>query len=84
MNQDIIDIIDLLKELQDDSTVPRNVKSKLKDMQEVLEKEEGELSLRINRILADVEEIANDINLPMFIRTQIWNLTSMLESVDLE
>ena len=82
MNQEIMDIIDLMKELQEDTTVPRNVKAKLQEMQATLEKEEGELSLRINKILADVEEIANDINLPMFIRTQIWNLTSMLESVN--
>lgn len=82
MDGQIMNIIDLLRELQDDSTVPRNVKVKLQEMQTTLEKEEGELSLRINKILADVEEIANDINLPMFVRTQIWNLTSMLESVD--
>lgn len=82
MDQQVIDIIDLLKELQDDNTAPRNVRLKLKEMQVTLENEEGELSLRVNKILADVEEIANDINLPMFIRTQIWNLTSMLESVN--
>ena len=82
MNQQVIEIIDLLKELQDDSTVPRNVKAKLQGIRTTLEKEEGDLSLRVNKILADVEEIANDINLPMFIRTQIWNLTSMLESID--
>ena len=82
MDEGVVEIIDLLKELQEDNTVPRNVKLKLQGMQDVLEKEEGDLSLRVNKILADVEEIANDINLPMFIRTQIWNLTSMLESLN--
>lgn len=82
MDQQIMDIVDLMKELQEDSTVPRNVKLKLQEMQSTLEKEEGDISLRISRVLADVEEVANDINLPMFIRTQIWNLTSMLESVN--
>jgi uncharacterized protein (UPF0147 family) len=84
MDSRIIEIIELLKELQDDNTVPRNVKSKLSGMQHELESEDGEISLKINKILADVEEIANDINLPMFIRTQIWNLTSMLEGLNCE
>ena len=82
MDQRVSEVVELLKELQDDSTVPRNVKAKLQGMQSTLEKEQGELSLRISQVIAEVEDVANDINLPMFIRTQIWNLTSMLESID--
>ena len=82
MDERVEEIVSLLKELQEDNTVPRNVKLKLQEMQRELESDEGDLSLKINKILSDVEEIANDINLPMFIRTQIWNLTSMLEGVE--
>ena len=81
MDDRVEEIVALLQDLQDDSTVPRNVKTKLAEMQKELSSDAGDLSLKINKILSDVEEIANDINLPMFIRTQIWNLTSMLESV---
>jgi len=79
---EISEIIDLLNELQQDNTVPRNVKNKLSTMRTELEAKEGDLSLKVNKILSDVEDIANDINLPMFVRTQIWNLTSMLESLN--
>jgi uncharacterized protein (UPF0147 family) len=82
MNEQITEIIELLEELQGDSTVPRNVKNKLSDMQKELQNETGDLSLKVNKILSDVEEIANDINLPMFVRTQIWNLTSLLEGLN--
>ena len=82
MNDQMKEIIDLIQELQDDSTVPRNVKNKLQDMQTELSDESGDLSLKVNKILSDVEEIANDINLPMFTRTQIWNLTSLLEGLN--
>ena len=82
MDQELEEIISLLKELQDDSTVPKNVKAKLKDMEAELQSEEGELSLKINKILSDVEEIANDINIPMFVRNQIFSLTSMLENMN--
>jgi uncharacterized protein (UPF0147 family) len=82
MNPQVHEIVSLLEDLQRDNTVPRNVKSKLQEMQKLLQSESGELSLKVNRILSDVEEIANDINLPMFVRTQIWNLTSMLEGLN--
>lgn len=82
MDERVEEIVSLLKDLQEDNTVPRNVKLKLQEMQRELESDDGDLSLKINKILSEVEEISNDINLPMFIRTQIWNLTSMLESVE--
>ncbi len=81
MDSRVQEIVELLIELQQDSTVPRNAKSRLEVMQRELESE-GDLSLKVNKILSDVEEIANDINLPMFIRTQIWSLTSMLEGLN--
>lgn len=82
MNDEVAEIISLLEDLQQDNTVPRNVKTKLNEMKNSLENESGELSLKVNKILSDVEEIANDINIPMFVRTQIWSLTSMLESLN--
>ncbi len=82
MDDSLREIIDLLEELQVDNTVPRNAKAKLSEMQKVLEDESVELSLRVNRVLSDLEELSNDINIPMFIRTQLWNLTSMLESLN--
>ena len=81
MDSRVQEIVELLIELQQDSTVPRNAKSRLEVMQRELESE-GDLSLKVNKILSDVEEIAYDINLPMFIRTQIWSLTSMLEGLN--
>ncbi len=82
MNENVADIIELLKELQEDNTVPRNVKTKLSAMQRNLEDESGDLSLKVNQIHSDVEEISNDINLPMFIRTKIWELTTKLEELN--
>lgn len=84
MDEKVVEINELLKELQQDNTVPKNVKIKLSEMEVSLNKKTDDLSLVINKVLSDVEEIANDINLPMFIRTQIWNLTSMLEGLTVD
>ena len=72
----------ILVELQEDSSVSKNIKGKLSVMQKELENASSEeLSLVVNKILCDLEEISSDINIPVFIRTQIWNLTSLLETV---
>lgn len=76
------EIIDILKEMREDATVSKNIKAKVAEMQKELEGcKKEDLSLKVNRILCDLEEISNDGNLPMFVRTQIWHLTSKLETV---
>ncbi len=74
--------IDIFQELQQDSSVSKNIRAKVSAMQKELETcPEGELSLRVNKIMSELEEISNDMNLPMFIRTQIWSLTGILEQL---
>ncbi len=74
------EIIEILTDLGDDVTVPRNVKGKIKTVMDVL-KEDADLKLRINKILHELDEIADDPNLQPYTRTQIWNIVSMLEKV---
>ncbi|MGV8162645.1 MAG: UPF0147 family protein [Candidatus Nanoarchaeia archaeon] len=72
--------LDILQEMQQDSSVSKNVRSKVGIMQRELETcPKEELSLRVNKILSELEELSSDMNLPMFVRTQIWSLTSILE-----
>ncbi|MBW2966351.1 UPF0147 family protein [Candidatus Woesearchaeota archaeon] len=74
------EIIEILNELEEDITVPRNVKDKIKIVMNVL-KEEVDLKIRINKVLHELDEIADDPNLQPYTRTQIWNVVSMLEKV---
>ncbi|MFH0978472.1 MAG: UPF0147 family protein [Candidatus Woesearchaeota archaeon] len=69
-----------LQELIDDTTVPRNVKSKVEAVQKIL-KEECGLSTRVNKALNELEEIANDTNMQAYTRTQLWNVVSLLEKL---
>ncbi len=75
------DILDVLKELAEDSTVPKNVKNKVSEVIEIL-KDDSEMSLKISKALQELEEISDDSNLQPFTRTQIWNITSMLEKIN--
>jgi uncharacterized protein (UPF0147 family) len=73
-------IIEALKELTNDSTVPRNIKSKVDSVVRCLS-EESDLSIRVNKALGELDEISDDSNLQAYTRTQIWNITSMLEMI---
>jgi uncharacterized protein (UPF0147 family) len=72
--------IDILEEMQQDSSVSKNVRMKISAMQKDLQNSsKEELSLVVNRIISELEEVSGDMNLPMFVRTQIWSITGLLE-----
>jgi len=77
----ILEIIKAMEELREDSTVPRNVKTKLEASIGVLKNEGNEMRLRIDKVLQELDEVANDTNAQSYTRSQIWNIVSMLESV---
>jgi hypothetical protein len=66
--------------LLNDNSVPRNVKSALEQAKQVLGGSE-EYAVRASTAMYKIEEISNDINLPPYARTVVWNLLSSLESV---
>ncbi|MFA6072741.1 MAG: UPF0147 family protein [Candidatus Woesearchaeota archaeon] len=74
--------LDILQEMQQDNSVSKNVRSKVSLIYKELEScPKEELSLKVNKILSELEELSSDMNLPMFVRTQIWSLTGILESL---
>lgn len=77
------EIIMAISELQEDSTLPRNVKTKLTEVSQILSTQEQAdgASIRINKALDQLSEISDDVNLQAYTRTQIWNIVSMLETI---
>ena len=74
-------IVGSLSELQEDSTVPRNVRNHIQSIIHNL-KNGVELSIKVNKALSDLGEISSDVNLQSYTRTQIWNIMSMLEKIN--
>ena len=75
-------IIESLTEMSEDSTVPRNVRSKITDAIQALN-EDTDLSLKVDKALQHLDDISNDTNIQPYTRTQIWNVVSLLESAQL-
>ncbi len=74
------DVIEVLAELIDDNTVPKNVKMHIEQIVSALKGKE-EMSLKLNKALSLLDEISDDSNIQPYTRTQIWNVASMLESL---
>jgi len=78
IDEKIKGVIAALESLKEDASVPRNVKVRIDNTISVLS-EDAETSLKVNKALCEVEQIADDTNLQPYTRTQIWNVVSMLE-----
>ena len=71
-------VLVVLAELKEDATVPKNVKLKIQSILKILS-EKTEEHTKISRILSELEEIADDINLQPYVRTQIWDAIGSVE-----
>lgn len=74
------DIIKLLSELKGDLSVPKNIRSKIEQTVCILEGN-LEVSIKKNKVLNELDEVADDSNLQSYTRTQIWNVVSLLENL---
>ena len=74
-------IIEALDELDQDTTIPKNVKIKIGELNNLLKGNDHETSTKVNEALHILDEIADDTNLKSYTRTQIWNLVSLLEKI---
>ena len=76
------DIKNLIKQLTEDRSIPRNVRVALEELKDMFKNDaKKEQDVKIDTALQMVEDLALDPNLSSYARTQIWNLTSLLESV---
>ena len=71
---------ELLIQISEDRTVPRNIRESAKKSKEILDSQE-DLTVRVDRAIQILDEVSDDPNLPAYTRTQIWSVVSALESI---
>lgn len=74
------DVIALMKQVQEDRSVPRNIRERIEQCIEILNNEKEAKNIRINTVTSELDQVSNDPNIPIYTRTQIWNIVSALES----
>jgi len=72
--------IEKVNELKEDSMTPKGLKEKLDEIVNILKKDEED-TIKINKALDVLDEISTENNIQPYIRTQIWNIVSILESI---
>ena len=74
-------IMDVLDQLAEDTSVPRNIRRGATDAKGMLTKAGMALDVRVASAVHLLDDLANDPNIPLHGRTQIWNIISQLETV---
>ena len=75
---DYSQVIALLEQIINDRTVPKNIRKAAEDSKTVLQGNEPD-EVKISTAIHNLDEITNDPNMPMYTRTRIWSVASMLE-----
>jgi len=79
---DIDTINRLLDEINGDRSVPRNIRLSVQSAKDNLNDIDQDMEIRISNAISILDAISNDPNLPIYTRTQIWNVVSMLEVIN--
>jgi uncharacterized protein (UPF0147 family) len=79
----IDEVHELLNNILQDPSLPKRVKEILAEIKEELNDGKN-IALKINAALQKAEDLSLDPTLSADVRTQIWNLTTLLESAQRE
>lgn len=77
----ISQVCDGLNMLNEDNSIPRNIRRGADEVKRILLKESDPLDVRVATATARLDELANDPNIPLHGRTLIWNIMSRLEEL---
>jgi len=80
-DMDIDTINKLLDEINNDRSVPKNIRNSIMETRQHLNSN-SDMAVKVHSAVSILDEISNDPNIPTYTRTQIWNIVSMLEILD--
>ncbi len=78
---ELAEVIELLKDISEDSNATKNMKAKIEGIIGMLNAEE-ELKLKINKASHELDEIASNSDIDSYTRTQLLGIISALETVE--
>jgi uncharacterized protein (UPF0147 family) len=71
----------ILNRVSEDNTTPRNIRRTAKQASDLLLDEGTSLAARAANAIDLLDQISQDPNMPMYTRTRIWNVISVLEGI---
>ncbi|MHA1716285.1 MAG: UPF0147 family protein [Promethearchaeota archaeon] len=71
----------LLKQISENNTVPRNIRRCAAEALSDLNEGEGTPAVRASNAISRLEDVTIDPNCPVYVRTQIFRIVSLLETI---
>lgn len=73
--------IETLNQIATNHSTPKTTKKAIIDLITELNNDEYSLSVRANNTISLLDDVTQDPNLPSYVRTQLWQAVSKLESI---
>jgi uncharacterized protein (UPF0147 family) len=75
---------EMLEKITRDTSVPRNIRKSVSEVKNELLNSDESLAVRAAAVIAELEELSNNPNIPSHTRTLVWSIVSQLETVSVE
>ena len=76
------EVIEVLLQIESDFSIPKNIRSKIKNAISALREDNLSIGVKINKSLQELDALDEESNIPSFTRTQIWHVVSSLEGMN--
>ncbi|MDH3191422.1 MAG: UPF0147 family protein [Nitrosopumilus sp.] len=73
--------IETLNQIASSGSTPKTIKKSITDLIADLNNEENSLSVRAANTISMLDDVTQDPNMPSYVRTQLWQAVSKLESI---
>jgi uncharacterized protein (UPF0147 family) len=73
--------INTLNQIASNPPTPKTIKKSISDLVIDLQSEEDAMSVRAANAISMLDDITQDPNMPSYVRTQLWQAVSKLESI---
>jgi uncharacterized protein (UPF0147 family) len=78
---DLDTVLKKIEETTQDYSMPRRVKAVLKRVGDELRNNDQDTAMKVTAAIYGIEEVSNDINIPMQAKTTLWSIISDLEAL---
>ena len=73
--------IETLNQIVSSNSTPKTIKKSITDLIDDLNNDEYSLSVRAANTISLLDDVTQDPNMPSYVRTQLWQAVSKLESI---
>ena len=79
--QSMKEAIETLDQIASNNSTPKTIKKSITDLIADLNSEEYSMSVRAANTISLLDDVTQDPNMPSYVRTQLWQAVSKLESI---